>query len=114
MGSPGLKLQCGKQTFSFPYPSRPAVALKLPLLQCLLAFFPEGRGAALTTLPNLALKLKMSTSAPLLPHRPGPPTACNVANLTLSIMTTVITTKKMYVVCFLGGRAMLPVFSEET
>ena len=52
--------------------------LKLPLLQCLLSFFPEGRGAVLTTLPNLAPKLRMCTYVHLIFHRPGPPMACHV------------------------------------
>jgi hypothetical protein len=45
----------------------------------LLTFFPEGWGVSLTTLPNLARKLRMSTSVPLLSHRPELPMACNVA-----------------------------------
>jgi len=75
-GQSGAQIAVRERNILF---SIPAVELKLPLLQCLLAFFPEGWSAVLTTLPNLAPKLRKSTSLPLLSPRPGPPMACNVA-----------------------------------
>lgn len=110
----GSNYSAVKKPSPFPYPFRPAVELKLSPLQCLLTSLFEGRGTALTTLPNLAPKLRMSTAVPLLSPRPWTPMACNVATFNFDVMTTVITTKKMYVVCFLWRRDMLRDFCEET
>ena len=64
----------------------------MPPLQRLLDFFPEDWGSILTTLPNLTLEYSCTST---LPPTAGLLRHVMWRHLTLSVMATMIRTKKM-------------------